>query len=328
MRRRELLALIAGAAALPVGAGAQPSPPQAYRIGFLGSGSRSGSAQYLEAFRQGLRELAWIEGQNIVIDYRFAEGRFDRLPDLAAELVRLKVDLILAAPTPAAVAAVQSTKLIPIVFTNVGDPVGLGLIASLAHPGRNVTGLAYSVGLEVFGKQLELLKEAISGLTRAAILGNPANPAHALSINNIKSAALSLGLQPHLLGTRDPDEFEAAFAEMVKEGASALLVVADSLFVLHRARIAELAISHRLPTMHGIRENVDVGGLLYYGHNARDQFRRSAAFVDKILKRSKPTDLPVQQPTKFELVINLKLAKALGLTIPPTLLARADEVIE
>jgi putative ABC transport system substrate-binding protein len=275
-----------------------------------------------------LRELAWIEGQNIVIDYRFAEGSFDRLPDLAAELVGLKVDLILAAPTPAAVAAVRSTKVIPIVFTNVGDPVGLGLVASLAHPGRNVTGLAYSVGLEVFGKQLELLKEAISGLSRAAILWNPANPAQGLAINNIKSAALSLGLQLQLLGTRDPDEFEAAFAEIVKEGVSALLVVADSVFVLHRARIAELAILHRLPTMHGIRENVDVGGLMYYGHNARDQFRRSASFVDKILKGSKPTDLPVEQPTKFELVINLRTAKTLGVTIPPTLLARADEVIE
>ena len=235
---------------------------------------------------------------------------------------------MLAAATPAAVAASNATKAIPVVFTNVGDPVGLGLIASLARPGGNVTGLAYSVGLEVFGKQLEILKEAVPGLGRAAILWNPANPAQALAISNIKSASQSLGLQLQLLEARAPGEFEAAFAAMGEARVTALVIVANSVFIQHRAALAQLAEKHRLPSMYGIRENVDAGGFIYYGHDAREQSRRSATYVDKILKGAKPADLPVQQPTKFELVINLRTAKALGLTVPPTLLARADEVIE
>ncbi len=325
MRRRQVIALVTGVAAWPLAARAQVS---LRRIGYLGSGSVSGSAQYLEAFRQGLRNLGWVEGQNIAIVYRFAEGSLERLPDLAAELVRLNVDVMLAAATPAAVAASNATKAIPVVFTNVGDPVGLGLIASLARPGGNVTGLAYSVGLEVFGKQLEILKEAVPGLGRAAILWNPANPAQALAISNIKSASQSLGLQLQLLEARAPGEFEAAFAAMGEARVTALVIVANSVFIQHRAALAQLAEKHRLPSMYGIRENVDAGGFIYYGHDAREQSRRSATYVDKILKGAKPADLPVQQPTKFELVINLRTAKALGLTVPPTLLARADEVIE
>jgi putative ABC transport system substrate-binding protein len=288
----------------------------------------SGSVQFVDAFRQGLRELGWIEGQNIILHYLFAEGRFDRLPDLAADLIRLEVEIIVAAPTPAAVAAKNATTSVPIVMTNVGDPVGLGVIASLARPGGNVIGLAYSVGLELFGKQLEVLREAIPELRRAAILSNPTNPAHALALSNVKVAAQNLGVELQLLETRGPDQFEEAFSAMAKNRAEALLAIADTVFVQNRTWLAQLSAQSRLPSMHGIRENVEAGGFIYYGHNSREQFRQAAGFVDKILKGAKPADLPVQQPTKFELVINLKTAKALGLTIPPTLFARADEVIE
>jgi putative ABC transport system substrate-binding protein len=283
---------------------------------------------YLDAFRQGLRELGWVEGQNIVIDYRFAEGRFDRLPDLAAELVRLKVDIIVAATTPAAAAAKKATETIPIVMISVGDPVGLGLIASLARPGGNATGLSYSVGLETIGKGLELLKETVPKVRRVAILSNPANPFQPLAISEVNVAARSLGLQLQLLEARGPNDFDGAFAAMATERVGALLVVADSMFLLHRTRLADLAARSRLPAAYGTRENVEAGGLMSYGASVRDLYRRSAAYVDKILKGAKPGDLPVEQPTKFELVINLKAAKALGLTIPPSVLGRADEVIQ
>jgi putative tryptophan/tyrosine transport system substrate-binding protein len=328
MRRREFITLLGGAAvARPLAAFAQQAG-KVYRIGYLASGGSTALTRPIDAFRQGLRELGWVEGQNIVIDYRFAEGRFDRLADLAAELIRLKVDIIVAAPTPAAVAAKNATETIPIVMINAGDPVGLGLIASLARPGGNVTGLAYSVGLELFGKQLELLKETVPKVSRVAILSNPANPAHALAIKNVKAAAQLLRVQLQLLEARGPNEFDAAFAAMAKERVGALLVMADSVFTTHRARLADLAAKNQLPSMHGIRDNVEAGGLMFYGHNSPDQWRRAATYVDKILKGAKPADLPVQQPTKFELVINLKTAKALGITIPAMMLGRADEVIE
>ena len=327
MDRRTFITSVAfGLATVPLPADAQPTG-MVHRIGYLASGSSSAAAAVIEAFRQALRELGWVEGRNIVIDYRFAEGRFDRLPDLAAELVRLKVDLIVAAPTPAAVAARNATATIPIVMINVGDPVGLGLIASLARPGGNVTGLSFSVGLELFGKQLELLKETVPKVRRVAILSNPGNPSHALAISNIKVAARSLGVQLQLLEARGPDGLDAAFAAMAKERVGALLVVSDTMFGIHRARLADLAAKNQVPSMHGTRQNVEAGGLIYWGPNFPDQWRRAATFVDKILKGAKPADLPVQQPTKFELVINLKTAKALGLTIPQSLLLRADEVI-
>jgi len=303
-------------------------PGKVPRIGFLGTRSLSDMSPYLDAFRQGLRELGWVEGQNIVIDYRFAEGRFDRLPDLAAELVRLKVDIIVALPTPGAVAAKNATKTIPIVAIAVGDPVGIGLIASLAHPGGNVTGLSFSVGLEIGGKGLELLNETVPKVRRVAILSNPGNPGQPLSIEHLNVAARSLGMQLQLLEARGPNDFDGAFAAMAKERVGALLVVADSMFLLHRTRLADLAARSRLPAAYGTREMVEAGGLMSYGPSLRDLFRRSATYVDKILKGAKPGDLPVEQPTKFELVINLKAAKALGLTIPPSLLARADEVIQ
>jgi putative ABC transport system substrate-binding protein len=318
-----LLAL--GMAAAPIAAEAQPAG-KVYRIGYLGSGSSTSG--FHDAFRQGLRELGWVEGQNIVIDYRFADGRFDQLPELAADLVRLKVDIIVAQPTPAALAARNATRSIPIVIINVGDPVGLGLVASLARPAGNVTGTAFDVGLETFGKALELLKEAIPKANHVAVLSNPANPAQALAISYLKVAAQSLGLRLLLREARGPDEFGRVFAEIAKERVDALLVVAESLFQLHRTPLADLALKHRLPTMYGIRENVLAGGLMSYGPSLSQNSRRAATFVDKILKGAKPADLPVEQPTKFELVINLKTAKDLGLTIPQSVLARADELIQ
>ena len=299
------------------------------RIGFLGVTSPSDRPSHLDAFRQRLRELGWVEGQNIVIDYRYAEGRVDRLPDLAAELVRLKVDLIVAsAGTQAATAAKNATETIPIVMIYVRDPVGTGLIASLARPGGNVTGVSGSAGLELFAKQLELLKETVPKIRRVAILSNPANAYHQLAIREVNVAARSLGVQLQLLEARGPNEFDGAFAAMATERVGALLVLSDAIFSSHRTRLADLAARSRLPAAYGVRESVEAGGLMSYGPSFLDLYRRSAAYVDKILKGAKPADLPVEQPTKFELVINLKTAKALGLTVPDTLLARADEVIE
>ena len=306
-------------------ADAQPAG-ELRRIGFLASGSVSSPAT--GAFRQGLHELGWIEGKNIVIDYRFAESRFDRLPDLAAELVRLKVEIIVAGPTPAAVAAKKATGTIPIVMWSVGDPVGLGLIASLARPGGNVTGVSFTVGTETYGKWLDLLKEIVPKARRVAVLSNPANPSHAGAITEAKVAARSLGVHLQLLEARSPSEFEGAFAAMSKERVAALLVLADTVFLVQRARLADLAAKSRLPSMYGLREHVEAGGLMAYGPSPPDILRRAASFVDKILKGAKSSELPVEQPSKFALFINVQTAKALGLTIPPSLLIRADEVFE
>jgi putative ABC transport system substrate-binding protein len=325
-RRTFLFVFSLGALSAPLAA-AQPTG-KVYRIGYLGAGSATVSQPPVEAFREGLRELGLVEGQNIVIDYRFAEGSFDRLPDLAAELVRLRVDVIMAGPTPPAIAAKNATGTIPIVVAGVGDPVELGLIASLARPGGNVTGLSFSVGMDIFGKGLELLREAVPKIRRVAILSNPANPSHALAITNVKAAAGSLGVQLQLLEAREPNQFDGAFAAMAKERVDALLVVSDGMFILHRARLANLAAKNKVPSMHGVRENVEAGGLMSYGPSTVAAWRRTAFFVDRILKGAKPADLPVEQPTKFELVINLKTAKTLGLDMPASLLARADEVIE
>ena len=313
----------------PLAAEAQ-RPTKVYRIGILGNAppTTPAVARLYEAFAEGLRERGYMEGENLVIERRWAEGRFDRLPDLAAELVRLKVEVIVAGPTPPAVAAKNATGTIPIVMWGVGDPVGQGLVASLARPGGNVTGLSFSVGWETFGKGLELLKETVPKVRRVAVLSNPANASHALAIENVKVAARSLGVQLQLLEARGPEEFEGAFAAMAKERVAALLVPTDPVFFLHRARLAELAAKNRLPSVHSLREYVEAGGLMSYGPSLLDLLRRAATFVDKILKGAKPADLPVEQPTKFELVINLKTAKALGLTIPQSLLLRTDQVIE
>jgi putative tryptophan/tyrosine transport system substrate-binding protein len=324
-RRRFLLTSVAGAIAAPLAAEAQQAG-KVYRIGYLST--RSSTAAPVAPFRQGLRALGWIEGQNIVLDYRFADGRFDRLHELAAELVRLKVDVIVAGPTPAAAAAKNATATIPIVGIALTDPVGIGLVASLERPGGNVTGLSYSVGAETYGKALDLLKVALPKVRRVAVLSNPTNPGQRPAITTLKAAARSLGVQLQLLEAQGPNEFSTAFAAMAKEHVGALLVMADWLFNDHGARLADLAIENRLPSMYGVRENVEAGGLMSYGPNLLDIYRRAGTYVDKILKGAKPADLPVEQPTKFELVINAKTAKALGLTIPPALLARADQVID
>ena len=328
MKRREFIAAVgAGLLAAPLVAGAQQAG-RVHRIGYLTGGLSTDRPHLIEAFRQGLRELGWVEGQNIVIEYRYAEGRFDRLPDLAAELVRLKVDIIVAVATPASAAAKNATGTIPIVGISLGDPVGTGLIASLARPGGNITGVSYSVGVETIGKGLELLNEIVPNVRWVAILSNPGNPLHAPAVRDLKVAARSLGEQLQLLDARGPTEFDGAFAAMAKERVGGLFVVADTMFNLHRARLVELAAKSRLPAAYGTRDAVESGGLMSYGPSLPDLFERGATYVDKILKGAKPADLPVEQPTKFELVINLKTAKALGLTIPETLLATADEVIQ
>ena len=311
-----------------MGVRAQQQAGNVPRIGHLGVTSASDRPPLLDAFRQGLRELGWVEGQNIIIDYRYAEGRLDRLPDLAAELVRLKVDIIVSVGTQGVTAAKNATETIPIVMIGVRDPVGIGLIASLARPGGNVTGVSGSAGLEIVAKQLELLKQTVPEVRRVAILSNPDNAYHQLAIREVIVAARSLGVQLQLLEARGPNEFDGAFAAMAKERVGALVVLSDVIFNNHRTRLADLAAKSRLPAAYGVRESVEAGGLMSYGPSFVDFYRRGATYVDKILKGAKPADLPVEQPTKFELVINLKAAKALGLEVPPLLIAQADELIE
>jgi len=328
MDRRAFLSALSGSLlAAPLAAEAQPAG-QVPRIGFLSLTSPSDRPALLDAFRQGLRELGWVEGQNIVIDYRYAEGRVDRLPGLAAELVRLKVDLLLSWGTQGVTAAKNATGTIPIVMIAVRDPAGIGLIASLSRPGGNVTGVSGYAGLESVAKQLELLKETVPKVGRVAILSNPTNAYHQLAIRELNVSARSLGVQLQLLEARGPNEFDGVFAAMANERVGALLVLSDAMLNSHRTRLADLAARSRLPAAFGVRESVEAGGLMSYGPSFLDLFRRSATFVDKILKGAKPGDLPVEQPNKYELVINLKTAKALGLTIPPSLLQRADQVIE
>jgi len=284
----------------------------------------------LEAFRQRLRELGWDEGRNLLIEYRFAEGQADRLPALADELVRLNVDLIVASPTPSAFAAKHATRTIPIVGMSLTEPVAVGLVPSLARPGGNVTGLTYGVDTEIFGKQLQLLKEVVPNALRVAVLTNPASggPSHPLRMESVKSAARSLGLPLQILEVREPGDFDAAFAAMVKERAGALLLSGDAMFFVHRTRLAELALKSRLPSMSTQAQWVEAGGLLSYAPSFPYQWGRAATYVDKILRGAKPADLPIEQPSKFELVVNLKTAKSLELAIPQPILARADEVIQ
>jgi putative tryptophan/tyrosine transport system substrate-binding protein len=282
----------------------------------------------LEAFLRALRELGWVEGQNLIIEYRWAEGKVERLPDLAADLVRSKVDLIVAPAGSAALAAKNATSSIPIVMIFPSNPVEIGLVASLRRPGGNVTGTTSSPGPEIFGKQLQILKETIPRASRVALLRNPADQAGATQATEVKAAARSLGIRLQDVEVRGPEEFDSAFAAMARERADALLVGRDATFLVNSARVAERALKGRLPTMYSYRESVEAGGLMAYAVNMTDFIARAASYVDKILKGAKPGELPVEQPTKFELVINLKTAKALGLTIPPSLLQRADELIQ
>jgi putative ABC transport system substrate-binding protein len=273
-----------------------------------------------------MRELGWTEGRTVVVEYRWAEGRPERFLEIAAEFAQLKVDVIIAAGTPAVLAAKQATSVVPIVFVGAGDPVGTGLVASLPRPGGNVSGLS-SQAVDTVGKRLELLRELMPGIRRLAIMGNVDNPVNVLEMREIREACAALGLEVDALEIRRTADIVPAF-EALKRCAEALYIAADPLVIANQIRINTLALGARVPTMHGLREYVEAGGLMSYGANFPDLFRRSAEYADKILRGAKPADLPVEQPTKFELVINLITAKALGLTVPETLLARADEVIE
>jgi ABC-type uncharacterized transport system substrate-binding protein len=326
VRRREFMTMLGGTVAFPFAAHAQQTAKMA-RVGWLSPGSQTSDQSFLASFRDGLRELGWMVGQNIAIESRWAEGKFERLPDLAAELVRLKVDVIVSNVTQASLAAKRATATIPIVMVGVGDPLGSGLVDSLARPSGNITGPS-SMLAEASAKQLALLKETVPKASPVAVLWNPANPVwQASALKQTEAAANAMGLRLQLLEARGPDELDAAFAAMTRKRAGALFVPADIIFVRHAQQMADLAAMHRLPAMFGFREHVEAGGLMSYAASFPVMFRRAAAFVDKILKGAKPADLPVEQPTKFELVINLKTANALGLAIPQSVLQRADEVI-
>ncbi len=299
-----------------------------HRIGRLSAGSPTEPNPNLEAFRQGLRELGYVEGQNLIIESRYAEGSEERLPDLAAELVRLKVEVIVAGGSSTIRAAQHATRTIPIVMAVSYDPVGRGLVASLARPGGNTTGVS-TLGTELPGKRLELLKETVPQSARVAVLANPAAGGYESVMHNLTGAAQALGLQLRVVELRSAEELDTAFATMTREGVDALIVVSDpALMDGLRGRTVDLAATHRLPAMYSSRELVVAGGLMSYGPSLPDMFQRAAYYVDRILKGAKPADLPVEQPTKFELVLNLKTAKALGITFPPTLLIQADEVFQ
>ena len=325
-KRREFITLLGGTAAWPLAARAQQAG-KVHRIGVLETISTTLNVANFYALREGLRQLGYAEGQNLVIEYRSADGRDDRFPGLARELLALKVDVIVTRGTPAAKAVKNATSTVPVVMTASGDPVGVGLVTSLARPGGNITGLSAIVG-ELSPKRLELIREIVPGLARIAVLANTSNDAVRRDWARIETAARSLGVQSQLLDLRESDALGPTFDDASARRADALVVVIDAITQANQQRIVGLAMKHRLPAIYSSREFVDAGGLISYGVSYPDLYRRAATYVDKILKGTKPADLPVVQPTKFELVINLKTAKALGIEVPPTLLARADEVIE
>jgi putative ABC transport system substrate-binding protein len=329
MRRRDFIRLLGGTAiAWPLRASAQQAA-KVPRIGYL-SGNLFANPHLREAFRQGLRDLGYVEGRNVVIEYRDVEGKYERLPALAAELVALEVDVIVAGGTPQPLAAKQATRTIPIVFAGAGDPVGSGLVTSLARPGGNVTGFS-GLTPELVGKCLQQLKEAVPIVSRVAVLWQPGGYGERAEKDMLEGAEVArraLGMRLQFFEAQGPADFDRVFSDMTRARVAALTVSVSNMFFAERRRLVDLAAKKRLPAVYQVREFVDAGGLMTYGPNLADVFRRAATYVDKILKGTKPADLPVQQPTKFELVINLKTAKALGLTIPPSLLARADEVIE
>jgi putative tryptophan/tyrosine transport system substrate-binding protein len=324
MRRRDFITLVGGAAAWPLAARAQ-QPGKLLTIGFLGASTPSNWSQWTAAFVQRLRELGWIEGRTVAIEYRWAEGRSERFAEFAAEFVRLKVDVIFSVGS-AATAAMQATSTIPIVFAMAGDPVGSGMVASLARPGGNVTGLSIQSS-DLAGKRIEFLREVLPGIRRLAIIANVGNPASVLEMREAQAAARTLGLEVDLLEIRRAEDIAPTF-EALKSGVQALYVCPDPLVNANHARINTLALGARLPTIHPFRDYLGAGGFMSYGANNADLFRRAGDYVDKILKGAKPADLPVEQPTKFDLVINLTTAKALGLTVPESFLLRADGVIE
>ena len=326
-RRAFIRTLAGGLLAAPLAAEAQQAA-KVHRVGWLGQASPGPEVlRIVDGLRQGLREQGYVEGRDIAFEYRWAHGRADQLPDLAAELVRLKVDIIVVANTPGAHAAKRATTTIPIVLVGP-DPLSTGLVASLGRPGGNITGVTLNAGPEIVGKYLQLIKEAVPKVSRVAVLWNQGSQMGPLMVREAEVAARALQLQVQSVGVRGADEFEGAFAAMTKERASAVVVLGDPVFLLHRKQLAELAARSRLPAIYALTDHVEAGGLMAYSPNFAEAARRAAIYVDKILKGAKPGDLPVEQPTKFELVINLKTAKALGLTIPQSVLGRADEVIQ
>jgi putative tryptophan/tyrosine transport system substrate-binding protein len=325
MKRRAFITLLGGAAAWPIAAGAQQAASKP-TIGFLRANTRSAKDQLIADFVQRLSELGWVEGRTIAIEYRWSDGRRERLPEIVAEFVRLKVDIMVLEGTAATLAAKQATSVIPIVFPVSGDPIGSGLVASLARPGGNITGLSIQQ-TDLNGKRLELMREVLPDLRRLAIMANVDAPIAVQDMREVQTAARTLGFEVATFEIRRAEDIAPGF-EGLNGRADALYVCGDPLMDTHRVRINMLALAARLPTMHGVREYVEAGGLMSYGESFTSLFRRTADLVDKILRGAKPSDIPVEQPTKFELVINVKTAKALGLTVPPSLLARADEVIE
>ena len=327
MERRRFLAMMTGGLlAVPLAADAQQAGKM-WRIGFVGAETASSNGHFLAAFRQGMREHGYVERQSLTVEDRWAEGRKERFHELITELIRLKVDVLVPLSTQGGLAAKDLTTTIPIVFVAV-DPVGTGLVSSLDRPGGNLTGLSITLGDEFAGKWLELLREFNRRLSRVAVLGNPTNPANAVFLKSAQRSAQKLGVKLQFQGVTEPKQLNGAFKAMATGQAEGLIVFIDPLIVRYRDRIVELAARARLPAIYGFREFADTGGLMAYGSNVAALCRRAAVYVDKILRGAKPGDLPVEQATQFELVINLKTAKALGLTIPPSLLARADQVIE
>jgi putative tryptophan/tyrosine transport system substrate-binding protein len=325
MTRRGFITLLGSAVAPPIAVGAQQSV-KIPTIGFLDQSTRSAGSEWVAAFMQRLRELGWIEGRNIAIEHRWGEGRNERFAEVAAEFVQLKVDVIVTSGTPAVFAVKQATSTIPIVFATAGDPVGTGLVASLARPGGNITGLA-TLAADLAGKRIEILREIVPDLRHLAVIGNVGNPFTVLELSEVEAAANRLGLKVHRLEIQRAHDIVPAF-DGLRDRADALYVCTDALADTNRIRINMLALGARLPTIHGSKDYVEAGGLMSYGPNFPDLFWHAAEYVDKILRGTKPGDIPVAQPNKFDLIVNLTVAKALGITLPATMLTRADEVIE
>jgi putative ABC transport system substrate-binding protein len=329
MRRREFIALAGGASvAWPLSARAQQSTTRVYRVGSLATPSREQDLDYIRAFEEGLRSLGYRIGENVLIEYRFADGELERLPALAAELVRIGVDVMVTSANASTVAAMKATTTIPIVMALGVDPIGAGLVASLARPGGNVTGLAVDTGSEIFGKRFELLKEILPDLSRVGILWNPDFAPNRTRMTSMGETARALGLTPIPVEARGLNELEPAFATMVRERAHAFVMLGDGVLLHYRGQIGSVALKDRLPAASALRQDAEAGLLLAYEADFSDLYRQAAGCVDRIFKGGKPADQPIQQPTKFQLVVNIRTAKALGLEIPATLLARADEVIE
>ena len=326
-RRAFLIALAAGALAVSVGGEAQ-QPGRMYRVGFIGNSTAALEAHLVEPFRERLRELGYDERRNVVLEYRWAEGKYERFPAFVADLIARKVDVIVTAGTPATVAVKKATAQIPVVMVAVADPVGDGIVASLARPGANITGVS-SIALDLEGKRLELLREVVSNAATIAVLWNPLNTSHASAVERVRAAAQVLQMKVQFVGVRASEDLAQAFAAIAKGRPDALLLLADLRVFLHnRTRIVDFAVQNHLPGVYPYRELVEAGGLMSFGPNYVNMYRRAAEYVDKILKGAKPADIPVEQPTNFELIINMKTARALGLKIPQSVLVRADRVIE